>query len=158
MGRLAIGKQISEAQQTATINSNNIPTIDPSAYNELTREIIDYYNADQEMKSIKNICEAKKSNIIDSMKNIKLDAISINGIKCTLSERSNKSIDQQKLLEYCKGLNIDGLIKTVEVVDLDMLEDLTYKRQIDPTDIDEFTTKTTSTVLRLSGKPKVLNG
>lgn len=93
-----------------------------------------------------------QAKIIEHMKPLGMKDLKVNGIKCTLSERVNRSCDENGLLEYCKTLNIPGLVKTVEVVDLDILGDLTYNLKIDPADIERFYTKSVTESIRISGK------
>ena len=159
MGRLSINDKFKQSEQAATVKSVSGLTgtglIDTAAYNSLTKEVLEYYNIDQQKKSISDLANTKKQEIIDLMKSLSMDELKVNGVKCTLSTRTNKSIDQEKLLKYCKKLKIKGLVKRVEVVDLDVLENLTYTRQIDPKDIDQFTTKSITESVRLSGKLKI---
>ena len=154
MGRLNVGQQLANQQQANVVAEINAPIVDTAEYNSLTREIIELYNLDQQQKTAKTMCDAKKSDVLTKMKNLKMDNITVNGVKCSAVERKNKSIDQEALLKYCKSLKIKGLVKRVEVVDLDVLENLTYNRQIDPAEIEKFTTVTVSESIRLSGKPK----
>lgn len=159
MGRLSVNEKIKQSEQTATVESvsdlTGMGLIDTAAYNSLTKGILDYYNIDQQKKSISTLANTKKQEIIDLMKSLSMDELKVNGIKCTLSTRTNKSMDQEKLLAYCKKLKIKGLVKRVEIVDLDVLENLTYTRQIDPKDIEQFTTKSITESVRLSGKLKI---
>ena len=162
MGRLSVTDQIKTANQTKVIEdvqtTTGIKPIDTAAYNSLTELVVDYYNVDQQKKSISSIADEKKAQIIELMKTLSMDSLKVNGIKCTLGQTERKSIDQEKLLKFCKKisrkLKIKGLVKKVEVVDLDVLEDLTYKREIDPEEIEQFTTRSFSNVLRISGKAK----
>lgn len=160
MGRLSVSDKIKQAENSAIIESSQTLTggeiIDTAAYNSLTKEVLDYYNIDQQKKSLSSMADAKKQQVIELMKSLNMDELKVNGVKCTLSTRTNKSIDQEKLLAYCKKLKIKGLVKRVEVVDLDVLENLTYTRQIDPADIERFTTKSISESIRLSGKLKTI--
>lgn len=90
--------------------------------------------------------------IIEHMKPLGMKDLKVNGVKCTLSERVTRSCNEDGLLEYCKSLNIPGLVKTIEVVDLDVLGDLTYNLKIDPSEVEQFYTKSITESIRLSGK------
>lgn len=53
--------------------------------------------------------------------------LSADNISVTMSVKPNVSFDEDKLLNYCKGLNIDGLVKTKEYVDMTVLEESIYR-------------------------------
>jgi hypothetical protein len=110
-----------------------------------------YFNKEQKER-FTNLFKEDSAAIIEHMKPLGMKDLKINGVKCTLSERVTRSCNEEGLLEYCKSLNIPGLVRTVEVVDLDVLGDLTYNLKIDPADIEQFYTKSISESIRLSGK------
>lgn len=156
MGRLNVGQQLANQQQANVVAEINAPVIDTAEYNSLTKEVLELYNLDQQQKTAKNMVDAKKESILAKLKALKLENIKVDGVKCSFVKTSRKSIDQEGLLKFCKALKIKGLVKRVEVVDLDLLENLTYTRQIDPADIEEFTTTSITETVRISGKPKQL--
>ena len=53
--------------------------------------------------------------------------VSNDNISLSISSRPNVSFDEDKLLNLCKSLNIDGLVKTKEYVDMEVLESVIYK-------------------------------
>lgn len=53
--------------------------------------------------------------------------VSADNISVTMSVKPNVSFDENKLLNYCKSLNIDGLVKTKEYVDMTVLEESIYR-------------------------------
>lgn len=53
--------------------------------------------------------------------------ISSDNISVTMSVKSNVSFDEDKLLAYCKNLDIFGLVKTKEYVDMTVLEESIYR-------------------------------
>ena len=48
-------------------------------------------------------------------------------ISITISKKPNVSFDEVKLLNYCKGLSIEGLVKQKEYVDMTVLEESIYR-------------------------------
>lgn len=110
------------------------------------------YQHKEQKERYTNLFKEDSTAIIEHMKPLGMKDLKINGVKCTLSERITRSCNEEGLLEYCKSLNIPGLVRTVEVVDLDVLGDLTYNLKIDPADIEQFYTKSISESIRLSGK------
>ena len=79
------------------------------------------------------------------------------GISASVTVKHNVEFDPDKLLDFCRGLNEDGLIKTAEYVDMDVLErcmyaDKTLKERLKPTQV----VKPDTITLRCS-KKKTLN-
>ena len=125
-----------------------------AALKNLMEHVLDLYNLNQDSKSIKAAMDNTKETITTLMKSLEIDKIEHKGVRCNLTERVNKDINTEKLLEFCKTLNVEGLVKTVEVVDMDALENLIYTKQLDASLIEPFILKTTSVYPKISGKLK----
>lgn len=63
--------------------------------------------------------------------------VSSDHILLSVSTRPNISFDEDKLLAYCQSLDVDGLVKTKEYVDMDVLESLIYHNKVDKKKIKE---------------------
>ena len=122
-----------------------------SALNSLMSKIVEFYKVDKDKKSLDERLSGIKSNIVELMKSVDVDTIEHKGIRCKLASRINKTIDEESLLKYCKSLNIDGLVKTVEIIDMDVLENLIYTKQIEAESVDKFIIKTTTQFPKISG-------
>lgn len=138
------------------IDSNDLSQVKTeagsSALNSLMSMIVEFYNLNNSSKDLNGKLSTIKSNIVELMRSIDVEKIEHKGVKCSLTERVNKSIDEEGLLDHCKSLNIDGLVKTIEVVDMDVLENLIYTKQIDGESIEKFIVKNISTFPKVSGK------
>lgn len=64
--------------------------------------------------------------------------MSDDGVKISVSTRPNISWKEDDLLDYCKTLDIDGLVKTKEYVDMQALEDAIYRNEINPENLKKF--------------------
>jgi hypothetical protein len=64
--------------------------------------------------------------------------VSTNGISLSVSSRPNIKWDEDKLLAFCKTLNVDGLVKTKEYVDMDALESAIYNSDIQAEQLKPF--------------------
>lgn len=53
--------------------------------------------------------------------------VSSDDVSLSMNVKHNVSFDTDKLLSFCKGLNIEGLVKTQEYVDMDELESAVYR-------------------------------
>ena len=127
-------------------------TVGASGLKDLMSKVVDFYNINRQSKDIKSSLDAIKSSITEVMSSLEIDKIEHKGIKCTLAKRENKSVNEQGLLDFCKSLNIDGLVKTVEVVDMDVLENLIYTKQLDADSVSKYFTITESVFPKISGK------
>lgn len=125
-----------------------------NAVTQLMSDIIDLYETKKSYDDWEDLLNKKKLAVLNLMSSLNVDSMTSKGVKCSLCERVNKNIDTDGLLEYCKSLNIDGLVKTVEIVDMDKLENLLYHKTIESEPLDEFIVKTKSKYVKISGKLK----
>lgn len=123
-----------------------------AALKSLMEQVLDLYTLNQDSKNIKAAMDNVKETITTLMKNLEIDKIEHKGIRCNLTERVNKDINTDGLLDFCKTLNFDGLVKSVEIVDMDVLENLIYTKQLEASAIEPFIVKTTSVFPKISGK------
>lgn len=131
---------------------------------ELTEEIksqldevcSQYYEYNQEYKS----AETNKKLYNDMIKQILTDNgitkyTSSDGIKISMITTNKPSFCEEQLIPYLKSLNLEGLVKTREYVDMEALEDAIYHGQIDAKELSPF--KEDHFVTRLNcTKPKLL--
>ena len=141
---------INTAKATESAAVVEAPVVDSAL--QLSDLIKQAYKHKEQKEHFTNLFKEASTAIINQMKPLGMKDLKINGVKCTLSERVTRSCNEEGLLEFCKSLNIPGLVRTVEVVDLDVLGDLTYNLKIDPADIEQFYTKSVTESIRLSGK------
>lgn len=118
-----------------------------------------YNDAEEELR----VADAKKKSLNSVIK----DMLSSYGIKkyvskdgkssLSLSTKPNISWDDENLLHYCKSLNIDGLVKMKEYVDMDALENAVYHEVIRPENLKPYQiVKPDIKTLRFTQK-KILN-
>lgn len=155
MARLNI-KELKSQITTETTSTDNIDNKIPQneELSNLMVTIKSLYDTKVLKDNYTQDYKSKQALVIEQMKPLGLKDLKVDGIKCTLTQKVNRSCNEDALLEYCKKLNIPGLIKTVEVIDLDVLRDLTYRKEIDPDEVEQFYTKSITESIRLSGKPK----
>ena len=123
-----------------------------NALKSLMEKVVDLYKLDADKKQLEAIMKDSKTNIITLMQSLEVDTIEHRGVRCKLASKTTKNINEEALLEHCKSLDIDGLVKTVEIVDMDVLENLIYTKQIEANSIEPFITKSISTFPKISGK------
>lgn len=86
--------------------------------------------------SLKKSVESKNADIKKLMQSQNITELEAGGYKAVCSVQQRETLNEAKLLELIKanGIAIEGLVKTKEYVDMDVLEDLIYKEQI-PEDV-----------------------
>lgn len=115
-----------------------------------------YYEYSQEYKS----AETNKKLYNDMIKQLLTDNgitkyTSSDGIKVSMTTTNKPSFCEEQLIPYLKSLNLDGLVKTREYVDMEALEDAIYHEQINAKELAPF--KEDHFVTRLNcTKPKLL--
>lgn len=132
--------------------------IDETIKLQMETMIDDFYKFNNELNEYKKSAEVKKSIVKNLMSDNDLNVyVTENGIRAKLTVTDNSSINEDELLKYLKAkdINIPGLIKTKEYIDMDILEDALYHNLIDAKELVPFKTDKTITKLTVS-KPKIL--
>lgn len=96
-------------------------------------ELIPLYASEKsEMDTLKKGVELKNTQIKDLMLKDKLDKVEAGGYQatCNVTERETLNVDKLLIILQNHNVNIEGLIKTKEYVDTDVLEDALYKDMI----------------------------
>ena len=92
--------------------------------NELSEQFMDacnqYTSADNKKKALNTVIKSLMADFGVSK------FVSDSNVSLSMSSRPNIVFDEDKLLALCKSLNIEGLVKTKEYVDMDVLESAIY--------------------------------
>lgn len=91
-----------------------------------------YYRNKEKMESYKKLVDEQNKNIKELMNGEY--SYGVGKYKAVVSTSTRVSMDEQKLMMLLKANNIKGVIKTIEVVDMDALENLIYHNEI-PKDV-----------------------
>lgn len=91
-----------------------------------------YYKNKEKMESYKKLVDEQNKNIKELMNGEY--SYAVGKYKAVVSTSTRVSMDEQKLMMLLKANNIKGVIKTIEVVDMDALENLIYHNEI-PKDV-----------------------
>lgn len=144
--------------KAGNVESNDLDKIKSdagtAALKNLMENVLTFYSLNNQFNSVKESINSVKDTITTLMSNLDLDVIEHKGLRCKLAKRTNTNIDEEGILEFCKTLNIDGLVKTKEYVDMDVLENLLYQKQLDSALVEKYIIKTESQYPKLSGKLK----
>ena len=99
---------------------------------ELKDRILQYAQQKEMLDVIKKDCDAQSKQIKDIMVADGLEELEVEGYKASCIVSSRDSINEDLLLTIIErsGINIDGLIKTINYVDTDVLEKAIYNDEI----------------------------
>ena len=97
----------------------------------LQTKIPEFYEADQKQKAYKKTSDKLKEEIKEIMESMQLQDYDVEDLKATLKTVEITKFDEDILLEIIKPLEIEGIIKTREYVDMDALETAIYKGMLD---------------------------
>lgn len=108
-----------------------------------------YYNESQK-KEYASIADDKKAKIKALMKENDIKDFEVGDLKAKYVVSNTDEINEQALLELLKKHNITQCIRTVEVVDMDLLENALYHNEIPESVVKSMDKcKTTKEVVKL---------
>lgn len=83
--------------------------------------------------------------------------VSESGITLGITTKHNIKWDEDRLIAYCRGCGVDGIIKTKEYVDMDALESAIYRNEILPESLKPMQIVKPDIVTLRCSKKKQLN-
>lgn len=119
--------------------------------------INDYADKDKLFKSVKKECDNLKSDIKDTMAEMKIADFNTGDYTAVLSTVTKETMDEELLIPFIKNLNIRGIVKKREYVDMDALEKAIYSGKISQENLIEMNkckTSTSYTTLRVKKNKK----
>lgn len=102
---------------------------------QLSDLIPSYYQNKSELDSYKKIVDNENELIKSQMQELSTKNYTVNGLTAKISTQRRESFNEEKLLNVLKSINIDGIVKTKEYVDMDALEDAIYSNKIPKDDL-----------------------
>lgn len=123
----------------------------------LNRAVNTYFEKNQEYQSASDTRKIYNDNVKSLFEEYHINKyVSDTGIKASLSVSNKPTFNEEELIPFLKQFNIDGLIKTREYVDMNVLEDAIYHNQIDASKLAPFKEDHLTSRLTVT-KPKILN-
>lgn len=120
------------------------------ANNEVNEAIEHYYHLKQQESKIKNDLEAYNKLIKNYALSNDLENIEYAGYKANVSKRVKTSWVEPILIEKLKKLGYPELVKTKEYVDLELLENYIYTKQIKEAKIKDCKNEMEIIILKVS--------
>ncbi len=117
---------------------------------ELTELIDEFGEQKAELDSIKKLVDANNKVIKSRLTELQLSKASSSKYTVTLSTVTSESFDEPKLVEKLKALGNTDCIKTVEVPDMNAIENAIYNGKLNASELADC--KVTNTTQRLTIK------
>ena len=96
-----------------------------------------YYENKTEQDRLKKMVDSDNNDIKELMTEMGLENFETDRLIAKMSTQKRESFIDEKLLQRIKELNIEGVIKTTEYVDMDALEDAIYNGKVDATKLSD---------------------
>lgn len=106
---------------------------------DLLKELIEVYYEDKTaMDGYKKSVDKHNKQIKEMMQDYNIEELETdNGLVAKMNIQKRESFNEAKLLEKLKTLGVTTPIKTIEVVDMDLLEDSIYNGQLDASKLSD---------------------
>ena len=116
----------------------------------------EYYLAKAEVDKYTKIANEYNEQIKETMKHLNITEFeSTNGLIAKIIIQNREKFNDAKLIDKLKTLGVNEAIKTVEVVDMDALEDSIYNGRLDAANISDCRETTKVTTLKINKKKGV---
>lgn len=118
----------------------------------LSELITEYFTNKTELDRIKKTTDKLNSQIKEKMLEGNLDKFDTGTSVAMLGKQERVTVNQDKLLQKLKDMKIDKPIKTIEVLDESILEDMVYSGELDASIVAECTETKNIYVLKVKKK------
>lgn len=113
--------------------------LSPEVKIQLENLVTQYHESNQRLKSLESSTELLKATLKTLLNENELTKFeTTNGIKVSLTTSSKITFEEELLLEFAKQTEIPELVKTKEYVDMNILEDAIYHKDINVEDLIPF--------------------
>lgn len=122
---------------------------------ELKDLVFKFAKIDAEQKRLKKLGDPLKDKIKKYMNQNGLDTFKEGPVTASFKIHERTSMNEDKLLSKLKSLGLSEAIKTVEVPDQAVIEELIYEGRLDPIELDDCIIRKNVEVLRVTGGDKL---
>lgn len=113
--------------------------LSPEVKIQLENLVTQYHESNQRLKSLESSTELLKATLKTLLNENEITKFeTTNGIKVSLTTSSKITFEEELLLEFAKQTEIPELVKTKEYVDMNILEDAIYHKDINAEDLIPF--------------------
>lgn len=111
-----------------------------------------FYEDKQQLDNYKKSTDEYNKNIKELMNELELTEFESDDLVAKIGTQNRESFNEDKLIDKLKSLNIEGIIKTKEYVDMDALENAIYNELLDASELTSCKEVKTVTTLKVSKK------
>lgn len=104
---------------------------------ELKDVLLKFAQYDAEQKRLKKISEPLKKQIKDYMSENDIEKLEEGPVVAQFQRQERVSTNEEKLVDKLKSLGFDKAIRTVEVPDQEVIEELIYQGELNPAELDD---------------------
>jgi vancomycin resistance protein YoaR len=121
---------------------------------DIIEKVTNYAELDAKAKQLEELKKPLNAEIKSYMKHNDLKEVSAAGIKAVYGKQERVSMNQDKLLDKVKQLGLNHAIKTIEVVDEQVLESMIFNGELNASQIEECMERKIIETLTIKGGKK----
>jgi hypothetical protein len=121
---------------------------------DIIEKVTNYAQLDAKTKQLEELKKPLNAEIKEFMKANGLKEVVAGAIKAVFGKQERVSMNQEKLLDKVKQLGLNQAIKTVEVVDEQILESMIFNGELNASEIEECMEKKIVETLSIKGGKK----
>lgn len=121
---------------------------------DIIEKVTNYAELDAKVKQLEELKKPLNAEIKAYMKHNDLKEVSAAGIKAVYGKQERVSMNQDKLLDKVKQLGLNHAIKTVEVVDEQVLESMIFNGELNASQIEGCVERKIVETLSIKGGKK----
>lgn len=111
-----------------------------------------FYEDKQQLDNYKKSTDEYNKSIKDIMNELDMTEFESDDLIAKIGTQNRESFNEDKLIDKLKSLNVAGVIKTREYVDMDALENAIYNELLDASELTSCKEVKTVTTLKVSKK------
>ena len=120
---------------------------------ENLKELVRFFYEDkQQLDNYKKSTDEYNKDIKEIMGQLDLTEFESDDLVAKIGVQNRENFNEDKLIDKLKSLNVSGVIKTKEYVDMDALENAIYNELIDASELTSCKEVKTVTTLKVSKK------
>lgn len=126
--------------------------MDNNIFENLKELVRLFYEDKQQLDNYKKSTDEYNKDIKEIMGQLDLNEFESDDLVAKIGVQNRESFNEDKLIDKLKSLNVSGVIKTKEYVDMDALENAIYNELIDASELTSCKEVKTITNLKVSKK------
>ena len=126
--------------------------MDNNIFENLKELVRLFYEDKQQLDNYKKSIDEYNKDIKELMGQLELTEFESDDLVAKIGVQNRENFNEEKLIDKLKALNVEGVIKTKEYVDMDALENAIYNELLDASELTSCKEVKTVTTLKVSKK------